>query len=39
MGSILENIGLTPMVRINKIGKKEGIECEIRAFPGCFLMY
>ncbi|CAG9311422.1 unnamed protein product [Blepharisma stoltei] len=28
-GSILEAIGNTPMVRINNITKKDGIECEI----------
>jgi hypothetical protein len=30
MNTILENIGNTPMVRINKITKAEGIQCEIR---------
>jgi hypothetical protein len=29
LNNILEHIGGTPMVRINKIGKSEGIECEI----------
>ncbi|KAJ3317640.1 hypothetical protein HDV06_001330 [Boothiomyces sp. JEL0866] len=29
--NILEHIGGTPMVRINRIGKEEGIECEIVA--------
>jgi len=29
--TILEHIGNTPMVRINKIGKSEGVECEILA--------
>jgi len=31
MNTILENIGQTPMVRINKISKDEGIECELLA--------
>jgi cystathionine beta-synthase len=30
MDTILDNIGNTPMVRINKITQEEGIECEIR---------
>ncbi|KAG0168073.1 hypothetical protein DFQ28_005359 [Apophysomyces sp. BC1034] len=29
--NILENIGGTPLVRINRIGKEEGVECEILA--------
>jgi cystathionine beta-synthase len=29
--TILEHIGNTPMVRINRIGKSEGIQCEILA--------
>lgn len=33
LDTILDHIGNTPMVRINKIGKSEGLECEIRAFP------
>lgn len=31
MSSILENIGRTPLVRINNIAKDEGIECELLA--------
>jgi len=31
MKDILENIGNTPLVRINKIAKEEGLECEIVA--------
>eukprot|EP00461_Guttulinopsis_vulgaris_P000631 UN00631 len=31
MSSILENIGRTPLVRINQIAKDEGIECELLA--------
>jgi cystathionine beta-synthase len=31
MGTILENIGYTPMVKINKITKDEGLGCEIVA--------
>jgi len=31
MDSILDNIGNTPMVRINKINKTEGIKCEMLA--------
>jgi cystathionine beta-synthase len=31
MSSILENIGYTPLVQINKIGKSEGIPCQILA--------
>lgn len=30
MDSILDNIGNTPLVRINKIAKEEGLECELR---------
>ncbi|KAF7729310.1 hypothetical protein EC973_004566 [Apophysomyces ossiformis] len=29
--TILDNIGNTPLVRINRIGKDEGVECEILA--------
>jgi cystathionine beta-synthase len=29
--SILDNIGNTPLVQINKIGKKEGIKCQLLA--------
>lgn len=28
MDTILENIGKTPLVRLNKIPKSEGLECE-----------
>lgn len=31
MPTILNNIGETPLVRINRIGKKEGVKCEILA--------
>ncbi|KAI9317762.1 cystathionine beta-synthase [Dichotomocladium elegans] len=31
LGTILENIGQTPLVRINKIGKEEGLKCELLA--------
>jgi cystathionine beta-synthase len=29
LDTILENIGHTPMVRINKITEQEGIKCEL----------
>ena len=29
MNTILENIGWTPLVRINKITQEEGIKCEV----------
>lgn len=29
-GTILDRIGQSPMVRLNKIGKEEGIACELR---------
>jgi hypothetical protein len=29
MDSILDNIGNTPLVKINKITKEEGIQCEV----------
>lgn len=31
MDTILENIGNTPLVRINKIGKEQGINCQLLA--------
>lgn len=31
MNSILENIGNTPLVKINKIAQEEGIQCELLA--------
>ncbi|KAI8907809.1 tryptophan synthase beta subunit-like PLP-dependent enzyme, partial [Gorgonomyces haynaldii] len=31
LDNILEHIGGTPMVRINRVGKEEGIECELLA--------
>jgi cystathionine beta-synthase len=31
MNTILDNIGNTPMVRINRIGKNEGVRCEMLA--------
>jgi hypothetical protein len=31
MSSVLENIGNTPLVQINKIGKKEGVKCQLLA--------
>lgn len=27
--TILENVGRTPLVRINKIAKEEGLKCEL----------
>ena len=30
---ILHKIGDTPLVRINKIGKKFGLKCELREYP------
>ncbi|KAI8062509.1 cystathionine beta-synthase [Gongronella butleri] len=29
--TVLENVGRTPLVRINKIGKEEGLKCELLA--------
>ncbi len=29
MNNVLEHIGGTPMVRINRIGKEEGLQCEL----------
>ncbi|KAI7881032.1 cystathionine beta-synthase [Lichtheimia hyalospora FSU 10163] len=31
LNTILDNIGQTPLVRINKIGKEEGLKCELLA--------
>ncbi|KAK9762079.1 cystathionine beta-synthase [Basidiobolus ranarum] len=31
LDTILENIGNTPLVRVNKIAKSEGLECELLA--------
>lgn len=31
MSSVLDNIGNTPLIRVNKITKKEGIQCELLA--------
>ncbi|KAJ3216971.1 hypothetical protein HDU67_008700 [Dinochytrium kinnereticum] len=31
MDSILDNIGGTPMVRLNRVGKDEGLQCELVA--------
>ncbi|KAJ3396262.1 hypothetical protein HDV05_003200, partial [Chytridiales sp. JEL 0842] len=31
LDSILDHIGGTPLVRINRIGKSEGLECELVA--------
>jgi len=31
MSTILENIGNTPLVQINKVGKSEGLECQLLA--------
>lgn len=31
MSSILENVGLTPLIRLNKVHYSEGVKCEIRA--------
>ena len=33
LGSILEHIGNTPMVRLNKIPQAEGLECEVCTSP------
>ena len=30
MPNILHHIGNTPLVRLNRIGKDEGIKCELR---------
>ena len=32
MPTVLYNIGNTPLVRINKINKSEGVECEMRKY-------
>jgi cystathionine beta-synthase len=32
MGSILENIGETPIVRLERLSKNLGIECELRTY-------
>lgn len=29
MNTVLENVGRTPLVRLNRIPKEEGVECEI----------
>ena len=29
LNTVLDNIGQTPLVRINKIGKDEGLKCEL----------
>jgi cystathionine beta-synthase len=29
MSSVLDNIGNTPLIRINKVAKKEGVKCEV----------
>ena len=29
LDSILDHIGGTPLVRINRIGKEEGLKCEL----------
>ncbi|KAI7856624.1 cystathionine beta-synthase [Circinella umbellata] len=31
LNTVLDNIGHTPLVRINKIGKEEGLKCELLA--------
>ena len=33
MGSILENVGNTPMVRLNKLPQAEGLQCEVCMEP------
>ena len=33
MGSILENVGNTPMVRLNKLPQAEGLQCEVCTEP------
>ena len=32
MPNVLHNIGNTPLVKLNRIGKAEGLQCEIREF-------
>ena len=34
MPNVLHNIGNTPLVRLNRIGKAEGVKCEICEFVG-----
>lgn len=29
MESVLENVGLTPLIRLNKVHRAEGVKCEI----------
>jgi cystathionine beta-synthase len=31
MNSILENVGLTPLIRLNKVHREDGVKCEICA--------
>ncbi len=30
MDSVLENIGRTPLVRLNRVGKEDGLACQLR---------
>ena len=33
LDSIIEHIGNTPVVRINRIGKTEGVKCDLGTMP------
>ncbi|KAI8596507.1 hypothetical protein EDD21DRAFT_419604 [Dissophora ornata] len=35
LDNILEHIGNTPLVRINKIAKSEGLQCELCTSDSC----
>ena len=39
LDSILDHIGGTPLVRINKISKSEGLECELGTYISRCLWY
>ena len=39
MTNILENIGNTPLVQINSIAAKEGLECQLREFSFLFQLF
>ena len=32
MPNILHHVGNTPLVRLNRIGKEEGIKCDLREY-------
>ena len=32
MPNILHHVGNTPLVRLNRIGKEEGIKCDLRKY-------